>query len=78
MCVMCVCLYVCIYVCKCIYSLVIIQKKLLNVFYHQNAHAYVNAGFNWSLDPSTFAVQGSPSIVFGGLQAHAVSLTMCC
>ncbi|XP_065883616.1 xanthine dehydrogenase-like isoform X2 [Dysidea avara] len=42
---------------------------------HQNAHAYVNAGFSWSVDSSTHKVQGSPSIVFGGLQAHAVHAT---
>jgi hypothetical protein len=33
----------------------------------QNAHAYVNAGFRFDLDPSTLTVNSYPSIVLGGL-----------
>ncbi|XP_065894835.1 uncharacterized protein [Dysidea avara] len=42
---------------------------------HQNAHAYINAGFSWSVDSSTHTVQGSSSIVYGGLQTCTVHAT---
>ncbi|KAL5509791.1 hypothetical protein EMCRGX_G005217 [Ephydatia muelleri] len=38
---------------------------------NQNAHAYVNAAFSMQVDPNS-TVQGTPVLVFGGIQAHAV------
>ncbi|XP_028411467.1 xanthine dehydrogenase/oxidase-like [Dendronephthya gigantea] len=34
---------------------------------HQNAHAYVNAGFKATMD-STYAIKGIPSLMFGGVK----------
>ena len=39
----------------------------------QNAHAYVNAGFAWHVNPNTMAVS-TPRIVFGGIGLNAVSI----
>lgn len=42
----------------------------------QNSHAYVNAGFRFTLDPATYRVQQAPTIVFGGINSsfnHAVN-----
>jgi xanthine dehydrogenase/oxidase len=41
----------------------------------QNAHAYVNAGFRFKIDPSTFTVQETPTIVFGGVNESFFSPT---
>ena len=39
-----------------------------------NAHAYVNATFSMAMDSgSGFTVAATPSIVFGGIDTHAVS-----
>ncbi len=44
-------------------------------FLIQNAHAYVNAGFSAEVDfANKFTVKGSPTLVFGGIESHAVSL----
>ena len=37
----------------------------------QNAHAYVNAGFRAVVD-SGFTIQGTPSLVFGGVKLSPV------
>ena len=39
----------------------------------QNAHAYVNAAFCMSVDPSTHQVLSIANIVYGGIEEHAVS-----
>ena len=40
-----------------------------------NAHAYVNATFSMAVDSaSDFTVTTSPSIVFGGISTHSVSI----
>lgn len=40
-----------------------------------NAHAYVNATFSMAVDSgSGFTVTATPSIVFGGIDTHAVSV----
>jgi xanthine dehydrogenase/oxidase len=39
---------------------------------YRNAHAYVNAGFNFSINPTTFVVQMMPTIVFGGIDSSFV------
>ena len=40
----------------------------------ENAHAYVNATFSVTVDSSNgFTVTTTPSLVFGGLNTHAVS-----
>ena len=41
----------------------------------QNARAYVNAAFSMQVDPNS-TVQGTPVLVFGGIQAHAVSTAL--
>ena len=39
-----------------------------------NAHAYVNATFSMPVDSGNgFTVTAAPSIVFGGIDTHAVS-----
>lgn len=41
----------------------------------QNAHAYINAGFRFEIDPNTHIVKPNPSIVYGGINGqfnHAV------
>ena len=39
-----------------------------------NAHAYVNATFSMAVDSRNgFTVTATPSIVFGGIDTHAVS-----
>ena len=39
-----------------------------------NAHAYVNATFSMTVDSNNgFTVTSSPSLVFGGIDTHAVS-----
>lgn len=40
----------------------------------QNAHAYVNAAFMMQVDSSSLTVTGKPSLVFGGVNAHDVSI----
>ena len=42
----------------------------------QNAHAYVNAAFCMSVDPSTHQVLSIANIVYGGIEEHAVSSTL--
>ena len=40
-----------------------------------NAHAYVNATFSMTVDSNNgFTVTSSPSLVFGGIDTHAVSI----
>ena len=40
-----------------------------------NAHAYVNATFSMTVDSNKgFTVTSSPSLVFGGIDTHAVSI----
>jgi xanthine dehydrogenase/oxidase len=39
---------------------------------YRNAHAYVNAGFNFSINPATYTVQAVPTIVYGGIDATYV------
>lgn len=39
----------------------------------QNAHAYVNAGFMFKLDPKTHMVLEKPTILFGGIESNFVS-----
>ena len=34
---------------------------------YRNAHAYVNAGFNFNVNPTTFKVESTPTIVYGGI-----------
>jgi len=41
----------------------------------QFAHAIVNAGFRVVLDPATLTVQGTPTIVFGGILPQTVHAT---
>ena len=39
-----------------------------------NAHAYVNATFSMAVDSENgFTITATPSIVFGGIDTHAVS-----
>ena len=40
----------------------------------QNAHAYVNAGFYMEVDTTNYTVKGKPSLVFGGISTHGVSI----
>lgn len=43
----------------------------------QNAHAYVNAGFNFRCDKKAkFKVLEKPSIVFGGITPEFVSVIL--
>ena len=41
----------------------------------QNAHAYVNAGFRFEINPSNFQVKSLPTIVFGGISSQFVHAT---
>ena len=41
----------------------------------QNAHAYVSAAFVMEVDSSSWTVTNTPSLVFGGIQSHAVRHT---
>lgn len=45
---------------------------LLSVF--QNTPAYVNAAFMMQVDSTSSTVTGKPSLVFGGVKAHDVSI----
>jgi len=38
----------------------------------QNSHAYVNAGFRFEINPSSFQVKSLPTIVFGGISSQFV------
>ena len=41
----------------------------------QNSHAYINAGFRFTLDPKSFIVKNLPSLVFGGVSARFIHAT---
>lgn len=39
---------------------------------HRNAHAYVNAGFRFEIDPQTSLIQNNPRIIFGGISSKFI------
>jgi xanthine dehydrogenase/oxidase len=41
----------------------------------QNAHAYVNAGFRFTIDKDSFTVKSKPTIVFGGITSGFIHAT---
>ncbi|XP_067671800.1 xanthine dehydrogenase/oxidase-like [Haliotis asinina] len=41
----------------------------------QNAHAYVNAAFRVTIEPSKFQVLGKPSLVYGGIDKNTIHAT---